>query len=203
MAQPHGTKAAGSKAARAKPAAAKPAAQAPIDDTNADQTPAPSASGAATQATGPRRIVVPPGSPLTLEALKALTGSPAPPAKDADGAAPHPRVIYLPASARLSFGTFHPLNMPTQPPRLVFVRPEAANRPGSLKVDCKIGTDGIPSDCREIAHEGTQEAAAAIMAWLPSGGIRYTPAVKDGHSVAERRVITVTFGGKGGAKAAQ
>jgi hypothetical protein len=198
-------KAAGAKSAVAKDVATRPAGGKPAapEDAATEQTTAPAGAGDEAQEAGPRRINVPPGSPRTLEALKALTTPDASPAKDAGGDTPHPRTIYLPASARLTFGTYQPLKMPTQPPHLVFVRPDAAIRPGSLKVDCKIGTDGIPSDCREIAHEGTAEAAAALMAWLPSGGIRYTPVVKDGHTVEERRVITVTFGGKGGAKTGQ
>jgi hypothetical protein len=144
----------------------------------------------------PRRIIVPPGSPLTLEALKAMTAPGAPAPQTGDDAAPHPRTVYLPASARLAFGAYHPLKMPDQPPKLSFVRPDAAIRPGSLKADCKIGSDGVPSDCREIAHQGTQEAAAAIMAWLPSGGIRYPASGNDAHA-GGRRVITVTFGGTG------
>jgi hypothetical protein len=183
------------KAAKPKAAALsaepKPDSAPRSDDTDTDK--------AAEAAPGPRRVVVPPGSPLTLEAVKALT-TPDTAGSQGQGDAPHPRTVYLPASARLSFGTYQPVKMPEQTPRMVFVKPEAAIRPGSLKADCNIGVDGVPSDCREITHQGTTEAAAAIMAWLPSGGIRYIPVVKDGHTVQERRVITVTFGGKAAPK---
>jgi hypothetical protein len=75
------------------------------------------------------------------------------------------------------------------------ISPTSPRPPGDVHADCKIGTDGIPTDCRQISHTGTQAEADAILAWLPSGGIRYTPKQKDGHLIAERRVLTVKFGG--------
>jgi hypothetical protein len=174
----------------AKPPAAlpKPAPRAvapPMTDASTDNAEA---------APTPRRIIVPPGSPLTLEAMKALT-TPDQPTPDNSDAPPKPRTIYLPASARLSYGAYQGVKIPDQPSKLFFVNPASTRSPGSLKVDCNISTEGLPTDCREIAHEGAQEAASAILAWLPSGAIRYAPVVKDGRKVSERRVLTVNYGG--------
>jgi hypothetical protein len=176
-------------AAKPAPETAAPAASAADSDASAD------ADGAAPPP-GPRKVYVPAGSPLTLDALKAMT-TPDKPTDNADSgdATPHHRNVYLPAEARIAYGTYQPLKMPEQPAQLIFVKPGAVAKAGSMKVDCNIGTDGVPADCKEISHQGTAEAAAAILAWLPSGAIRYAPVVKEGRTVAERRVITVNFGG--------
>jgi hypothetical protein len=197
------------KAAMAKPPRAKPMAPKPIAPKLMAPEPARAAVGTgATDAvagrpTGPRIIHVAPGSGLTLAGLKAMMSTP--PAQgtaDGGGQAPaNPSRINLPARARFGFGTYHPLNIPDEAAKLYFVRPEDTRQPGSVKVDCKIDTTGLPTDCRELAHQGTAEAAAAIVAWLPSGAIRYSPVMKNGHAVAERRVLTVKFGGKKPAEA--
>lgn len=109
---------------------------------------------------------------------------------------PHgPRAIVLPAGSKLSFGPLEGVNLPALPPRMIFASPAATRKPGSIDVDCKIGLDGIPTDCRKVADHGGGEVSDTILAWLGSGAIRYSPAIKDGRKVVARRVLTVNFGG--------
>jgi hypothetical protein len=174
----------------AKPKPAAPVAKAAPPTATAD-------ADTAGDQPHPRIVHVAPGSGMTMEALKAMTTPDQPsatPSGESDPV-PKPRRIYLPADARLTYGTYTGVKIPETPTKLFFVNPNATRQPGSLKADCKISTDGIPTDCKELSHQGTPEAAAAILAWLPSGAIRYAPVIKNGHAVTDRRVLTVNFGG--------
>jgi hypothetical protein len=119
-----------------------------------------------------------------------------PPPADATPSTKGPRVIVLPAGSKLSWGPLQGVNLPDVSPRLIFTSQSAARTPGSIQVDCRIGLDGVPSDCRKVADKGAADVSESILAWLGSGAIRYSPGMKDGHKVAERRVLTVNFGGK-------
>jgi hypothetical protein len=114
---------------------------------------------------------------------------------DDSNVTPKPRTVTLPPAAQISFAPYQGIKLPKQTLHMYSISATGTRAPGDVHADCKIGTDGIPTDCRQISHTGTQAEADAILAWLPSGGIRYTPKQKDGHPVAERRVLTVKFGG--------
>ena len=149
-----------------------PAPQTPEPQPDYEQVPAPVPTPAPPQATAPVAAAAPPTSPPV-----------------------NPRVIVLPAGSSLSFGPLQGVNLPSLPARMMFVDPEQARKPGSIQVDCKIGLDGVPSDCRKVAEKGAADVSDTILAWLASGAIRYTPGQKDGHRVVERRILTVNFGG--------
>jgi hypothetical protein len=159
--------------------------------------PAPASADDSGAPATPRVVKLPENSALTADALKAMTTP-----DQLDGAThedsdapPKPRTVILPASAQISFAPYQGVKLPVQKLHMYSISPTSPRPPGDVHADCKIGTDGIPTDCRQISHTGTQAEADAILAWLPSGGIRYTPKQKDGHLIAERRVLTVKFGG--------
>jgi hypothetical protein len=131
-----------------------------------------------------------PEQPPPAQANLAKPPAAAPPATAATG-----RVIVLPPGSKLSFGPLQGVNLPQMPSHLSFVNPDAARKPGSVQADCKIGLDGVPSDCRKVAEKGAAEVSDTILAWLGSGAIRYSPAEKNGHKIVERRILTVNFGG--------
>ena len=191
---PHGTPvAAPTWPAKPKPArvqqSAKPKPVKPLVPSPAAQTPPPE------QETAPPPPELPTAPQATAPVLATPQAAPAPPAAPQAPPAPGPRVIVLPPGSSLTFGPLKGVNLPSLPEHMMFVNPEQARKPGSIQVDCRIGLDGVPSDCRKIAEKGGADVSDTILAWLASGAIRYTPGMKDGHKVAERRVLTVNFGG--------
>ena len=173
----------------------RPAAGKAVVAAKAEPTPESADDGDAPPA--PRVVQLPANSALTADALKAMTTP-----DQLDGAThndsdapPKPRTVILPASAQISFAPYQGVKLPVPKLHMYSVSATGTRPPGDVHADCEIGTDGIPTDCRQISHTGTQAEADAILAWLPSGGIRYTPKQKDGRPIAERRVLTVKFGG--------
>jgi hypothetical protein len=195
-------------AAKPSPAKAAPKTEAPDEETPDKAAPGNEAPAAAAPAVAdndddstppatPRVVKLPADSQLTAASLKAMTTPDdlSGPAHDDSETAPKPRTVVLPASAQISFAPYQGVKIPAEKLQFHSIGAGETHAPGDVHADCKIGLDGIPTDCRQISHSGTQQEADAILAWLPSGGIRYTPAQKDGHPVAERRVLTVKFGG--------
>jgi hypothetical protein len=156
------------------------------------------------EATAPDTAAAPPAhAPAVVEATAQAPTPAAPPIHDGlqppppQSARPPqgPRVVVLPQGSKLSFGPLQGVNLPSLQPRMIFANPDATRKPGSIDVDCRIGLDGIPSDCRKVADHGGGEVSDTILAWLGSGAIRYAPTVKDGRKVVARRVLSVNFGG--------
>jgi hypothetical protein len=119
---------------------------------------------------------------------------------DADAAdpappAPHRRVVMLPATARFSYAPLKDVNFPKLPPRFFMSSRATADKPkqGSLQVDCAIETTGVPSDCHVMNAKNAAAVSDALLAWLGSGMVHYTPKTEDGHPVRSRRTLTLDF----------
>jgi hypothetical protein len=146
----------------------------------------------------PKQATAPPPAPAPKQAA-APAPAPAPvsagPAPVAANALPAgARRIVLPAGSKITFGPLKDVEMPAANPRMIFLQPGKTPRPpGKMQVDCMIQISGVPTDCRQVSENGGSDVSGVILAWLGSGAIRYSPAIKNGHPVKERRVLTVNF----------
>lgn len=165
---------------------------------------APQAGKTPAVASAPMPTVVPPpvptgiAGPVAQEApmVTALPPSDTQLGQTASAAPSGPRVIHMSQNANVSYsiGPLHDVTLPTEQPRMIFLPPGTSQHvPGQMKVDCLIQANGVPKDCKQVNIAGRAEVAQAILSWLGSGAIRYSPAVKDGKKVDERRVLTVNF----------
>jgi outer membrane biosynthesis protein TonB len=62
----------------------------------------------------------------------------------------------------------------------------------TVHVDCLIGTDGAPSDCRV---SGDAPFRRAVQRWLGSGKVRFAPVLRKGVPVEIRQAWDVQFEG--------
>jgi hypothetical protein len=116
---------------------------------------------------------------------------------DADPPPPaaHPRIVVLPPTAQVSYAPFKDVNLPNLPTRFFMAPRPAADKPkkGSLQVDCAIETTGVPSDCHVMNAKNAAAVSDALLAWLGSGMVHYTPKSENGHPVRSRRTLTLDF----------
>jgi hypothetical protein len=139
----------------------------------------------------------------------AVAASAPPPHTDDDAAAapaadaptPKSRVFVLPTDVRMSYGPLKDVNLTDQQDHSIFMtaRPSAA-RPqrGNMKLDCAIGTNGMPSDCRVLSADKAGSVSKALLALLGSGMVRRAPKMENGHPVASRQTVTLEFDAQAG-----
>jgi len=110
-------------------------------------------------------------------------------------------VFTMPAGGKLVNASLADVKFPSGPPVSAHATsdtgdaklppPSPAN--GVMKVDCVIELTGVPSDCKVVSAKGTKSGSKAVLEWLSSGGVRYSPSTKDGKPVATRRELTVSY----------
>jgi hypothetical protein len=110
-------------------------------------------------------------------------------------------VFTMPAGGKLVNASLADVKVPAGPPVSAHATsdtgdaklppPSPAN--GVMKVDCVIQLTGVPSDCKVVSAKGTRSGSKAVLEWLSSGGVRYSPSTKDGKPVATRRELTVSY----------
>jgi hypothetical protein len=66
-------------------------------------------------------------------------------------------------------------------------------RPGEVSLTCLILASGEPQNCRVADYIGGRRFAEAVVKWLNTGQVRFRPAVRGGHPVAEERHWHITF----------
>ncbi len=60
-------------------------------------------------------------------------------------------------------------------------------------MDCAIETTGVPSDCHVMNAKNAAAVSDALLAWLGSGMVHYTPKTEDGHPVRARQTLNLDF----------
>jgi hypothetical protein len=66
-------------------------------------------------------------------------------------------------------------------------------RAGEVSITCVIQASGEPQNCRVSDYIGGRRFAEAVVKWLNTGTVRFEPAMRDGHPVAEERHWHIAF----------
>jgi protein TonB len=156
----------------------------------------------------PDQVLPPPPPPpvapdIHAPALKNFVPAPVVPPTAPAGPAPHPAIGSVPPlPGRLATPANAPADTAFSPSAILGgVRapeyPDAyidAAKPGRVTVDCMIGTDGQPADCKILNAEGGAAFATETLRWLtgPSHPV-YRPAVRGGIKQREEHRWVVTF----------
>jgi len=143
-----------------------------------------------------------PPPPGKIAAAAPAATAPAPPAIHAttDPVVPapppaRPLTTVQPVTVRATYGPLKDVNFATLPPKFFMSSRPTADKPkkGSLQVDCVIETNGVPSDCHVMNARNAAAVSDALLAWLGSGMVHYTPKTEDGHPVRARQTLNLDF----------